>query len=63
MVYYLTKFDDVIESGFSVTPKIEYAYLCEPIHDLINHFTFIRPFESGIWERKRKITKIRIFPE
>ena len=26
----------------------------QPIHDIINHFTFIRPFEFGKCEKERK---------
>ena len=44
--YYLTKFDDIIQSGFCVIPKITSANLCKPIHD-INYSTSICPFESG----------------
>ena len=36
VVYYLTKFDDVIESGFWVFLKIRSANLCKPIYDIIN---------------------------
>ena len=37
-MYYLTKFDYVMQSGFSVIPKITSANLCKPIHDIINYF-------------------------
>ena len=47
VVYYLTKFDGVILSGFWVTPKITPANLCKPIYDIINYSTSICPFESG----------------
>ena len=46
-IYYLTKSDDVIKSGFWVIPKITTANLCKPIHDIINYSTSICPFESG----------------
>ena len=36
-----------IWSGFWVIPKIISAYLCRPIHDIINYFTSSCPFESG----------------
>ena len=42
-----TKFDNLMQSGFWVIPKITFANLCEPIHDIINYFTSICPFESG----------------
>ena len=37
VIYYLTKFDYVISSGFWVIPKITSANLCKPIHDKIFH--------------------------
>ena len=46
-MYYVTKFDDEIESRFCVIPKITFANLCKPIHDITDCFTFISPFESG----------------
>ena len=47
VIYYLTKFDGVIQSGFSVIPNITPANLCKPIHDIINYSISICPFESG----------------
>ena len=47
VMYYMTKFDDIIQSGFSVIPKITSVSLCKPIHDIINYSTSICPFESG----------------
>ena len=46
-MYYLTKFDDVIKSGFWVVLKITFANLCKPIYDIINYSTSTCPFESG----------------
>ena len=46
-MYYLIKFDDVMQNGFWVILKITSANLCEPIYDIINYSTFICPFESG----------------
>ena len=43
----MTKFDGVIQSGFSVIPNITPANLCKPIHDIINYSISISPFESG----------------
>ena len=45
-MYYLTQFDNVIESGFWVILKITSANLCKPNYN-INYSTFICPFESG----------------
>ena len=53
VVYYLTKFDGVILSGFWVIPKIISASLCKPIHD-INYSTSICPFESGKCENEHE---------
>ena len=54
VMYYLTKFDDVIQSSFSVITKITYANLCMPIHDTINYSTLICPLESGKCGKKGK---------
>ena len=35
VIYYLTKFDGVLYSGFWLIPKITPANLCKPIHDII----------------------------
>ena len=47
VIYYLTKFDDIILSSFRVIPKITSANLCKPIHDIINYSSSIWPFEVG----------------
>ena len=47
VIYYLTKFDDIILSSFRVIPKITPANLCKPIHDIINYSTSIWAFEVG----------------
>ena len=47
VIYYLTKFDGVIQSGFSVIPNITPANLCKPIHDIINYSISICPFDTG----------------
>ena len=47
VVYYLTKFDDVLYSSFRVIPKITSANSCKLNHDIINYSTSICPFESG----------------
>ena len=58
VIYYLTKFDGVIKSGFWVTPKITSANLCKPVHDTINYFTSICPVESGkCGEEEKKLKK------
>ena len=56
MVYYLTKFDDLIWSGFWHIPKITSANLWKPIHD-INYCTFVCPFETGKWKGREKVAK------
>ena len=47
VIYYLTKFNDVIWSGFWVISKITSATLWKSIQDIISHSTFICTFESG----------------
>ena len=47
VIYYLTKFDDIILSSFQVIPKITSANLCKPVHDIINYSTSIWSFEFG----------------
>ena len=58
VIYYLTKFDDIILSSFRVIPKITSANLCKPIHDIINYSTSIWPFEVGkCGEEGKKLQK------
>ena len=47
VIYYQTKFDDIIWSGFWVIPKTTSANFCKTIHDIINYSTSNCPFESG----------------
>ena len=47
VIYYLTKFDDAMWSSFWIIPQITSANLCQSIHDIINYFTSICPFESA----------------
>ena len=47
VIYYLTKFDDIILSSYRVIPKITSANLCKPVHGIINYSTSIWPFEFG----------------
>ena len=54
VIYYLTKFDDIIWSGFWVIPKISSANICKPIHDIINYSTSICPFVSGKCRKEGK---------
>ena len=46
VMYYLTKFDGIIKSGFWVILEIIPANVWKPIYD-INYSTSICPFESG----------------
>ena len=41
VIYYLTKFDGVLYSGFWLIPKITPANLCKPIHDIIYYSSSI----------------------
>ena len=56
VMHYLTKFDDVIQSGFWVILKIKSANLCKTIYD-INYSTSICPFESGKCGKEGKKSK------
>ena len=58
MMYYLTKFDVVLQSDFWVIPKITSTNLCKPIHD-INYSTFICSLES--WKCEREGKKLQKF--
>ena len=52
VIYYLTKFDDVMQSGFWVIPKVTSANLCTAIHDIINYSTSIFPSASGSFRKE-----------
>ena len=52
VIYYQTKFNDVIQSIFWVFPKITSANLCKPVHDVINCSTSIWPSVSGRWGKE-----------
>ena len=59
VIYYLTKFDDIIYSSFWVIPKITSANSSKPIHVIINYSTSICPFESGkCGEKGKKLQKL-----
>ena len=47
VMYYLTKYLDIIKSGFGVFPKITSANLYKPVHNMISYSTFIFLFEAG----------------
>ena len=58
VIYYLTKYDDVIQSSFWIIPKITSANLCNPIHEIINYSTSTSPFESGkFWKERKNLQK------
>ena len=44
MICHLSNFNDLIQSGFSVIPKIMFASLYKPIHVIV-----IIPFPSDSW--------------
>ena len=54
VIYYLTKFDDVMSSSFWVIPKTTSANLCMPIYG-INYSTSICPSVSRICGKEGKI--------
>ena len=53
-MYYLTKFDDVIYSGFWVILKIKSVNLCKPIYDIINYSTSFAILNLESVEKKGK---------
>ena len=57
VIYYPTKFDDVMKSSFWVIPKITSANLCKWIDDITNYSTSIYPFESGKCGKEGKKTQ------
>ena len=57
VIYFLTKFDDVMYSRFWVIPKITSENLYKSIHDIINYSTSTCPFESGKCRKERKKTQ------
>ena len=54
VMYYLTKSDDVIWSGFWVIAKITSVNVCKQTHDIINYSYSICSFESGKHETEGK---------
>ena len=54
VIYYLTKFNDVMQSSFWAIPKITSANLRKLVHDIINYFTFICPFEYETCRKEGK---------
>ena len=54
VMYYLTKFDDIIQSSFWVTPKITSANLCKPVHDTKKYSPCICLVNLESVERKGK---------
>ena len=57
LMHYVTKSDDVIQSGFWVILKITSANLSKLIHGIINYSTFICPFESRKCRKEGKNTQ------
>ena len=58
VIYYLTKFDDIMSSSYWLIPKITSANLCKSIDDIINYSTSICPFESwNCGEKGKKLQK------
>ena len=60
VISYLTKFDNIIQIGFWVIPKIRSANSFKPTHDIINYYSFIFPFESEKYgkEKEKKLQNL-----
>ena len=54
VLYYLNKFDHVIQKGFRVIPKTKSGNLCNLFHDIINYFTSICPLLCGKCRKEGK---------
>ena len=63
VIYHLGNFYDLIQSGFSVTPKIIFDNLYKPIHDVIIIPVSSDPVNLEAVERKGKNTKKWTSPE
>ena len=57
VMYYLTKFDEVMQSSFWVFPKLTFANLCKSIHDITTYSASIWPLESGKCGKEGKKNK------
>ena len=58
VIYYSTKFDDVMKRTFWVIPKITSVNSCKAIHDIINYSTFTCPFESEEYGKGKNYKKL-----
>ena len=57
VIYHLGNFDNIIQSGFWIIPKIALANLCKPIQAVIIVLVSSEPLILETAERKKKITK------
>ena len=55
VIYNLGDFDNIIQSRFSIIPKIALANLCKPIQDVIIILVSSEPLILKTAERKKKI--------
>ena len=58
MSYQPVSFDDLIQSGLWVIPKLIFANLCKPIHDIIIIPVLSDSFNLENVEKKGKIIKL-----
>ena len=61
VLYYLTKFNEVLQNSFRVAPKTASANLCKPVDDMIKYSSFICLFESG--NCRKEGTKLQRFED
>ena len=60
VIYFLTKFDDIMKISFWVIPKIASVNLCKSIHDITNYSNSICPLESGKCGKEgKKLQKLK----
>ena len=57
VIYHLGNFDNIIQSGFWIIPKIALANLCKPIQDVIIILVSSEPLILKTVERKKKFKK------
>ena len=57
VIYHLGNFDNIIQSGFWIIPKIALANLCKPIQDVIIILVSSEPLILKTVERKKKLKK------
>ena len=61
MIYHLGDFDDLVQNGFCVIPKIRFTNLRKPLHDVMNIPASTNPLNVKIVERMGEKEKEKSF--